>query len=50
MTNLSKQLVTRFQAAMFLHYKEVLDYTTAESQLKELAELLRLTIKCEVRK
>lgn len=50
MNNLDNLLVEQFQAAMYLHYKEVIAYDTAENQLRELAELLRLTLKCEVAK
>jgi hypothetical protein len=41
---LSKNLVERFQAAYVNKNSEVIGYTEAESQLKQLAELVRLTV------
>lgn len=41
--SLSKDLVERFQAIYVNKNGEVIGYTEAESQLKELAELVRLT-------
>ena len=41
--SLSKNLVERFQAVYINKYGEVIGYTEAESQLTELAELVRLT-------
>ncbi len=41
--SLSKKLVERFQAVYVNKYGEVIGYTEAESQLSELAELVRLT-------
>ena len=41
--SLSKELVERFQAIYLNKNGEVIGYTEAESQLKELAELVRLT-------
>jgi hypothetical protein len=41
--NLSKELVERFQAIYVNKNGEVIGYAEAESQLKELAELVRLT-------
>lgn len=43
MEKLNKELVEKFQAVMLEHYKEMMDYATAEHELKELAELVRLT-------
>ena len=43
--SLSKELVERFQAIYVNKNGEVIDYTEAESQLKELAELVRLISK-----
>jgi hypothetical protein len=40
---LSKELVERFQANYVKKYGEAIGYTAAESQLKELADLVRLT-------
>jgi hypothetical protein len=42
--NLSKELVERFQAIYVNKNGKVIGYTEAESQLKELAELVRLTV------
>jgi hypothetical protein len=42
--NLSKELVERFQAIYVNKNGEVIGYAEAESQLKELAELVRLTV------
>lgn len=41
--SLSKELVKEFQAIYVKKYCEVIEYNKAESQLKELAELVRLT-------
>lgn len=41
--SLSKELVERFQAIYVNKYGEVIGYSDAEAQLKELAELVRLT-------
>ena len=41
--SLSKELVERFQADYINKNDVVIGYTEAESQLKELAELVRLT-------
>jgi hypothetical protein len=41
--SLSKELVERFQAAYVNKNGEVIGYSEAETQLKELAELVRLT-------
>lgn len=41
--SLSKDLVERFQAIYVSKSGEVIGYAEAESQLKELAELVRLT-------
>jgi hypothetical protein len=43
MEELNKQLVEKFREVMLEHYKEVMNYATAEHELKELAELVRLT-------
>lgn len=40
---LSKELVERFQAIYLNKYGEVIGYSAAESQLKELADFVRLT-------
>jgi hypothetical protein len=40
---LSKELVEQFQALHFKKYGESIDYQTAELQLNELAELVRIT-------
>jgi len=40
---LSKDLVERFQAIYINKNGEIIGYAEAESQLKELAELVRLT-------
>lgn len=45
---LSKKLVERFQAVYVNKNGIVIGYAEAESQLKELAELVRLTSKAEV--
>jgi hypothetical protein len=42
---LNKELVEKFLAVMLEHYNEVISYATAESELKQLAELVRLTAK-----
>lgn len=49
MENLDKELVDKFRALMLEHYKEMMSYTTAEHELKELAELVRLASKWEVK-
>lgn len=41
--SLSKDLVERFQAVYVNKNGEVIGFSEAESQLKELAELVRLT-------
>jgi hypothetical protein len=41
--SLSKELVERFQAIYVIKNGAVIGYKDAESQLKELAELVRLT-------
>lgn len=41
--SLSKELVERFQAIYVNKNRVVIGYSEAESQLKELAELVRLT-------
>ncbi len=41
--SLSKELVERFQATYVTKYGEVISFSEAVSQLKELAELVRLT-------
>jgi hypothetical protein len=41
--SLSKELVERFQTIYVRKNCEVIGYTEAETQLKELAELVRLT-------
>ncbi|HSX33518.1 MAG TPA: hypothetical protein VLF91_04230 [Candidatus Saccharimonadales bacterium] len=41
--SLSKELVERFQAIYVNKNGEIIGYAEAESQLKELAELVRLT-------
>ena len=43
--SLTKDLVERFQAICINKYGVVIGYTTAESELKELADLVRLTFK-----
>jgi hypothetical protein len=40
---LSKQLVERFRALHIEKYGEEISYNAAEHQLKELAELVRIT-------
>lgn len=47
MEELNEQLVEKFRGVMLEHYKEMMSYTTAEHELKELAELVRLTSKVE---
>ncbi len=42
--SLSKELVVRFQAVYVNKNGEVIGFAEAESQLKELAELVRLTL------
>lgn len=46
---LSEELVTKFQGLHLEKYNLEISYVVAESQLKELAELIRLTAKAEVR-
>lgn len=41
--SLSKELVERFQATYITKYREAIGYSEAEMQLKQLAELVRLT-------
>jgi hypothetical protein len=41
--SLTKELVERFQAVYAIKNGKTIGYTDAESQLKELAELVRLT-------
>lgn len=41
--SLSKELVDRFRALYVNKYGEELDFSEAESQLKQIAELVRLT-------
>lgn len=41
--SLSKELVERFQAVYVNKNGEVIGFSEAESQLKELAEIVRLT-------
>lgn len=45
--SLSKDLVERFQAIYINKNGEVIGYSQAEVELKELAELIRLTLKTE---
>jgi len=40
---LNKKLVEQFQAIYINKYGEIIGYSEAESQLKELANLVRLT-------
>jgi hypothetical protein len=46
---LSKYLVMKFQELHLTKYGLVISYNAAESQLKELAELVRLTSASEIR-
>lgn len=41
--SLSKELVERFQAIYINKFGVMIDYSHAESQLKDIAELVRLT-------
>lgn len=41
--SLSKQLVEQFQQLYFAKFNEVINYATAEHELKNLAELVRIT-------
>ena len=41
--SLSKELIDRFRALYINKYGKELDFSEAESQLKQLAELVRLT-------
>jgi hypothetical protein len=41
--SLSKELIERFQAVYAHKNGEVIGYSAAETQLKEIAELIRLT-------
>jgi hypothetical protein len=50
MENLDKELVEKFRAIILDHYKEMMEYAIAENELKELAELVRLTAKVEAMK
>jgi hypothetical protein len=45
---LTKELVEKFQILHLTKYGIAIGYEAAESQLKELAELVRLTSKAEV--
>lgn len=46
--SLTKELVNKFQALYQTKYGESLSYQAAEMQLKELAELVRLTSQVQV--
>ena len=41
--SLSKQLIEQFQRLHFIKFNEVIDYETAEHELKSLAEIVRIT-------
>lgn len=48
MNQATKELVERFQTIYLIKIGEAIDYPEAEYQLKQLAELVRLTSKAEV--
>jgi len=45
MSSLKRELVERFQAIYYIKYGTAISYSEAESKLKELADIVRLTSK-----